>query len=182
MRSAVSQNGAWHPQNQQAKAKEDKSMIANACHFGKVNIRAATVLAGLLVTACVPPYAEPQQVQASNPTVTYKYRGDQELLQADQSAATFCSRYQSVPRTASFGSDVDGRKVVVYECVQSATLASAPPPTSNLAYNYQTDQQLLDASRHAQIYCMNNGSQEVVSNIANNADGTRTVTFQCAPR
>lgn len=157
-------------------------MMANPCLFLKTNLAAAAaVLAGLLVTACAPPYAPPQQVQASNPTVTYKYRGDQELLQADQSAATFCNRYQSVARTASFRNDQDGSKVVVYECVQGP-VAPQPQFNPNLTYNYQTDQELLNASRNAQAYCMNNGSQQVISNISNNANGTRTVTFQCGPR
>ncbi len=31
----------------------------------------------LLATACVPPNTAPQQIQASNPTVTYKYHNDQ---------------------------------------------------------------------------------------------------------
>jgi hypothetical protein len=29
---------------------------------------------------------------------------------------------------------------------------------------------------------MNNGSQQVVSNIGTNADGSRTVMFRCTPR
>ena len=158
-------------------------MIATPCRSLKANIRAAAVLAGMLTAACAPPYSPPQQVQASNPTVTYKYRGDQELLQADQSATTFCSRYQSAPRAVSFRNDPDGSKVVIYECIQMAA-PMAPPPqyNPNLTYNYQTDQELLNASRNAQIYCMNNGSQQVISTVSNNANGTRTVTFQCGPR
>ncbi|MCC2663345.1 MAG: hypothetical protein K0S35_1267 [Geminicoccaceae bacterium] len=52
----------------------------------------------------------------------------------------------------------------------------------NLTYSYQTDQELLDASRSAQTYCMVNGSQVAVSNIGTNPDGSRTVMFQCTPR
>lgn len=148
-----------------------------------VTARAAAVLAGVMLASCEPQYGSPQQVQASNPTVTYKFHSDQELVQANQSAATFCNRYQSTPRAASFANDPDGSRVVVFECVQTAP---APPPqpqiNPNLTYNYRTDQELLDASRNAQIYCMNNGSQQVVSNIVTNANGTKTVTFQCSPR
>jgi hypothetical protein len=157
-------------------------MIANSCRILKAKGRSATVLAGLLVACCAPPYSPPEQVQASNPSVTYKYRGDQELLQANQSATTFCNRYQSVPRTASFANDPDGSKVVIFECVQTVPAAQQPQFNPNLTYNYRTDQELLDASRNAQIYCMNNGSQQVISNIATNANGTRTVTFQCSSR
>ena len=155
-------------------------MIANSCRFLK-SVRAATVLAGLMLASCVPQPSSPEQVQTSNPSVTYKYRTDQDLVQANQSAATFCDRYQSVPRTANFGNNPDGSKLVVFECVPPRT---APPPqfNPNLTYNYRTDQELLDASRNAQIYCMNSGSQQVISNIVTNANGTKTITFQCSPQ
>jgi hypothetical protein len=126
--------------------------------------------------------SSPQQVQASNPSVTYKYRNDQELVQANQNATTFCGGYQSVPRTARFANDPDGSRVVVFECVQAPPAAPPPQFNPNLTYSYRSDQELLDASRNAQIYCMNNGSSQVISNISTNANGTRTVTFQCSPR
>ena len=157
-------------------------MGANSFRFPKVNVRAAIVLAGLMVASCAPEYSSPEQVQASNPTVTYKYRSDQELVQANQSAAIFCNRYQSVPRTANFANDPDGSRVVVFECVQTSPAAAPPPRVNpNLTYSYRTDQELLDASRNAQIYCMNSGSRQVVSNIVTNPNGTKTVTFQCRP-
>jgi len=158
-------------------------MIANSRRFLKANVRAAAVIAGLMVASCAPQYSAPQQVEASNPTVTYKYRSDQELVQANQNATTFCNRYQSVPRSASFSNDPDGSNVVVFECVQPAPQAAPQPQFNpNLTYNYRTDQELLDASRNAQIYCMNSGSQQVISNIVTNANGTKTITFQCSPR
>jgi|SRR5271165_484660 len=158
-------------------------MIANSCRLLEVNFRAATVLAGLMVASCAPQYSSPQQMQASNPSVTYKYHNDQELLQVNQSASAFCNQYRAVPRPASFTNGQDGSKVVVFECVQNTMPMSSPPQYNpNLTYNYRTDQELLDASRNAQTYCMNNGSQQVISNIVTNADGTRTVTFQCSPR
>ncbi len=156
-------------------------MIGHSSRFLRVTVRAAGALACLLATSCVPPYSAPQQVAASNPTVTYKYHGDQDLLQANQQAASFCSQYQASPRTAGFTNDPDGSKVVIFECVQT-TMQMAPPQqyNPNLSYSYRTDAELLEASRNAQIYCMNNGSQQVVSNIATGANGTRTVTFQCS--
>ena len=161
-------------------------MIANSCCFLKVNVLAATVLAGLMVASCEPQSSSPQQVRTSNPSVTYKYHSDQDLVQANQSAATFCNQYQAVPRAVNFTDDWDdwdGGKVVVFECV-STTIAGAPPQqfNPNLTYNYRTDQELLDASRKAQNYCRNNGSQqEAISNIVTNASGTKTATFQCSP-
>jgi hypothetical protein len=158
-------------------------MIVNSRPFLNVSARAAAALAGLMMASCMPQYSSPQQVQSSNPTVTYKYRSDQELAQANQNAATFCNRYQSVPRTANFGNDPDGSRVVVFECVQtSPPTASQPQFNPNLTYSYRTDQELLDASRNAQIYCANNGSQQMISNIVTNANGTKTITFRCSPR
>jgi hypothetical protein len=158
-------------------------MIGNSCRFLKVTVLAAAVLAGLMSASCDAQYSSPQQVRTSNPSVTYRYYSDQELVQANQSAAAFCNQYQSVPRTANFTDDWDGSKVVVFECVQT-TMAAAPRQqfNPNLTYNYRTDQELLDASRNAQNYCRNNGSQEeAISNIVTNANGTKTATFQCSP-
>jgi hypothetical protein len=157
-------------------------MIPNSRRFRGLKLQAAAVLAGLLPAACVPQYSAPQQVQSSNPTVTYTYNSDQDLIQANQTAATFCSRYQAVPRAANFTTNQDGNKAVIFECVPTtAPVAAAPQFNPNVAYSYRTDQELLDASRNAQAYCMNNGSRQVTSNIVTNADGSRTVTFQCNP-
>jgi hypothetical protein len=155
----------------------------NANRYSVLTVGAGTVLAGLVLASCAPQYSSPQQVQAINPSVTYKYTNDQELVQANQSAAIFCNRYQSVQQTTSFSNDPDGSRVVVFECVQSSPVAAPLPQYNpNLAYSYRTDQELLDSSRNAQIYCRNNGSQQVVSNIVTNANGTRTVTYQCSAR
>jgi len=158
--------------------------MAISSQFLSVNMRAAVVLATVAVASCAPSHSL-QQVKTSNPSVTYEYRGDQELLQAQQNAVTFCNQYQSAPRPARFTSGPnDGSNHVVFECDPSLP-AAAPPQQAlgpNLAYNYRTDQELLDASRSAQTYCMNNGSQQAVSNIDTNTDGSRTVRFQCIPR
>ena len=158
-------------------------MFASSCRLLEVNIRAATMLVGVLVASCAPQYSSPQQMQASNPNVTYKYHNDQELLEVNQSAATFCNQYRAVPRPTSFTNAQDRSKVVVFECIQNTTTIAPPPQYNpNLTYNYRTDQGLLEASRNAQAYCMNNGSQRVTSNIVANADGSKTVTFQCGRR
>jgi hypothetical protein len=149
--------------------------------FLSVNMRGAVVLATVAVASCAPSHSL-QQVKASNPSVTYEYRGDQELLQAQQNAVTFCNQYQAAPRPARFTSGPnDGSDHVVFECDPSLPAAAPPQQAlgSNLTYSYRTDQELLDATRSAQTYCMNNGSQQVVSNIGTTADGSRTVTFQC---
>ena len=155
--------------------------------FRNVTVRTAGLLAALLAASCAPPYAPPpQQVQASNPTVTYKYHTDQDLLQVDQTAASFCNQYQSVAQAGSFTIDPDGSKVVVFQCVRALAPAMAPavpqaPYNPNLTYTYRTDQDLLDALRNAQTYCANNARQQAVSNITSNANGTKVVTFRCTP-
>ncbi len=149
-----------------------------------VSMRAAVVLATVAVASCVPSHSL-QQVETTNPSVTYEYRGDQELLQAQQNAVTFCNQYQSAPRPARFTSGPNGAgNNVVFECDPNLPAAVALQQASgpNLTYSYRTDQELLDASRSAQTYCMVNGSQVAVSNIGTNADGSRTVMFQCTPR
>jgi len=156
-------------------------MTTRSSCFAKINVCAASVLAGLMATSCASLHdSSPDQVAASNPSVTYNYRNDDELIQAGQRAATYCNQYQSIPRTDSFGSDPNGGSMVVFECVPtSAPTAPQPQFNPNLTYNYRNDQDLVDAARNAQIYCMNRGSRQVVSNIATNSDGTKTVTFQC---
>jgi len=142
---------------------------------------ASAAAVALVLAACTPPYLPPQQVQASNPTVTYKYNDDSGLLQVNQSATTFCNQYRAAPRPASFANNQDGSKTVIFECVQPAMQMATPAPYNpNLTYNYTSDPELLTASQNAQAYCLNNGSQQVISNITTNPNGTRTVTFQCS--
>ena len=159
-------------------------MTGNSSRFLKVGVRAAAVLGGLTLASCAPQYSAPREVHASDPSVTYTYSTDQGLLQVDRSAATYCSRYQSVAKAASFTTDQSGSKVVVFQCVPATTTtaAMAPQPNPDLTYNYEFDQQLMDDLRNAQNYCANTGSPQVTSNIVASPDGTRTVTFQCAPQ
>jgi hypothetical protein len=120
-------------------------------------------------------------VQSSNPSVTYNYRTDQELLQANQNATTYCSQYQTAPRTANITNNPDGSKAVVFECVRT-TFPAPPPTTPTQSYTYQTDQELVQASQTAGAYCLKYGSQPMTSSIVTNPNGTKTVTFQCGLR
>jgi hypothetical protein len=141
--------------------------------------RFATI-ATLLLAACAPfNRSAPQQVEANNPTVSYKYRSDDELIQTNQLAETFCSQYRLAPRSSGFSRDGAGNNLVNYECVPPAGSA-ASAVNSNLTYTYRSDQELLDVSRSAHNYCLNNGSSRVTSDIVTHANGTRTVTFQCS--
>jgi hypothetical protein len=166
-------------------------MFADAAPISRQSLRLAGAVSLLALAACAPSSNEPQQVNVSNPSVTYKYRTDPELVQANERAAAYCSTYQSVHRTVTFGTDPDGTKRVVFDCVKPvavapATVVTSPPPavatvpaTAPLTYTYMADAELIEASRNAQNYCAGRGSNQVMSNITTNTNGSRTVTFQC---
>jgi hypothetical protein len=144
-------------------------------------IVALAALAALAGSACAPySSSSPKQIEASNPTVTYTYHSDDELIQTNQLAATFCDRYQSVPQPVTFSTDTAGDRVVVFECV-ATSMPNGPNSNSDLTYTYRTDKELMDVSRNARVYCMNSGSSQVVSNVVSNGNGTKTVTFRCRP-
>jgi hypothetical protein len=143
---------------------------------------AAVALAAVAVASCTSSSSESlQQVRASNPSVTYEYGGDEELLQAQQEAVTFCSQYQAAPRPARITSSSNaGSNTVVFEC--DPNLATTAPPDvsgSDLTYYYRSDQELLEASRNAHTYCTDNGWQQAVPSMRTNTDGSKTVVFQC---
>lgn len=138
------------------------------------------------LAGCGTSHSPARQVQSSNPSVTYTYRGDQELVDANQKAVLYCSQYQSVPRTQTITTASNGAKTVVFDCVArpastTTTTTTIVQPPLNTGYTYRTDQELLDASGSAANYCYSQGSQRAVSTILNNPDGTRTITFRCVP-
>jgi hypothetical protein len=154
-------------------------MIMSIRRFRELSI---VVLAAGAVASCGQLASSQQPVQSSNPSVTYNYRTDQELLLANQNATTFCGQYQTTPRTSTLTNNADGSKTVVFECVRTALPAPAPV-NPNLSYTYRTDQELVQASQTASAYCLQNGSQQpTTSRLTTNSDGTRTATFQCGPR
>jgi hypothetical protein len=146
-----------------------------------VNVSAVALLAAGALASCASLPSSQQPVQSSNPSVTYNYRTDQELLQANQNATAYCSPYQTVPRSVSMTNNADGSKAVHFECVRTTLPAPAPtPPTQS--YTYRTDQELVQASQTASASCPKSSSQPIASSIVTNSDGTKTVTFQCGPR
>ena len=139
--------------------------------------KAIIAAAPLLLSACGSSYHEPKAVAASNPTVTYHYRGDKELLQANQNAMTYCSQYKSIPHTVRISDSSEGR-TVLFECVPSAGVAETSF-NPDAPYSYRTDEELLDNSRNAARYCRAHGGGNATSSITENPDGTRTVTYRC---
>ena len=157
--------------------------MALSYRFFLIDRRAAVALAAVAVASCTSsPSGSLQQVRASNPSVTYEYGGDEELLQAQQEAVAFCSQYQAAPRPARITSGSNaGSNTVVFECDPNLP-TTAPPEVSgsDLAYYYRNDQELLEVSRNAHTYCTDNGWEQAVPSIRTNSDGSKTVVFQCA--
>lgn len=145
--------------------------------------RMAPLLAVLLVAACAPQHSAPTQTQSTNPTVTYTYRGDEELVQANEKAMTYCGQYRSAARTARIDTASDGSKTVVFDCVATApNLATSQVYNPDYPYNYRTDEDLLGVTQSADSYCSSNGSQRALTTINTDSNGTRTITFRCVPR
>jgi hypothetical protein len=142
-------------------------MIQESCRFVQVHVRMVAAPLALLVASCVQPSSSPEQVQSSNPSVTYKYHNDQELLQVNQNATTYCNQYRSLPQATNFTPDSNGGNDVVFQCVPATAPETSQMQVNqgnpNLTYNYVNDAQPLDASRNAKSYCMNNGSSQVSS-------------------
>src|SRR3984893_15596449 len=140
--------------------------------FGRFRGMNIALLAAGVVASCGPLPSSQQPVQSSNPSVTYNYRTDQELLQANQNATTYCGQYQTAPRTSTLTNNADGSKTVVFECVRTA-LPTPAPVNPNLTYTYRTDQEeLVQASQTASAYCLKYGSQPMTSSLVTNSDGT----------
>jgi hypothetical protein len=156
-------------------------MVMTFRWFRRMNVWAVPLLAAGVVASCAPFPSSQQPVQSSNPSVTYNFRTDQELIQANQRATTYCSQYQTAPRTANITHNPDGSKAVLFECVRT-TLPPPPPTTPSQSYTYRTDQELVQASQTAGAYCLQYGSQPMTSSIVTDPNGTKTVTFQCGPR
>src|SRR4029434_7189708 len=116
-------------------------MITIFRRFWRLNI---VLLAAGAVASCAQLPSSQQPVQSTNPSVSYNYRTDQELLKANQNATTYCGQYQTAPRTAGLTNNPDGSKTAVFECVRTALSASAVNP--NLSYAYRTDTELVQAS------------------------------------
>ena len=147
----------------------------------RFQVSSIALLAAGTLAACAQLPSSQQPVQSSNPSVTYNYRTDQELLKANQNATTYCGQYQTAPRTAGLTNNPDGSKAVVFECVRSG-LSAAAPVNPNLSYTYRSDQELVQASQTANAYCIKYGSQPMTSSMVTNSDGTKSVTFQCGSR
>jgi hypothetical protein len=63
----------------------------------------------------------PERVSESNPSVTYNYRSEQELVQATRRAEDYCRQFGSRPRQSTTTAPVasDGARTVVFTCTKT---------------------------------------------------------------
>lgn len=141
------------------------------------------VLAAAATSACMPMYHPAQEVDSKPPKVSYNYTSDEGLVEANSKARTYCSQYAAAPSMrGTVTENDDGSKTVTFECVKTTTAtpapAVAPTPVPPRGYTYSTDAELLQAIRSANAYCAQSG-QTASSNVVTNANGTKTLSYQC---
>jgi hypothetical protein len=148
-------------------------------------LRSTFILLGAAALAACSAYSRPAvETSSSKPTVSYVYGDDQGLLDATRKAETFCAQYNAWPTAAGFEARSDGRHLT-FVCDQQRTSSPAPatvvvpPAPPALNYPYRDDRGLIDAVNQAQRYCMGFNANARSTRVTNNADGSRTVSFEC---
>jgi hypothetical protein len=139
---------------------------------------------GAALTACASPSGRAQAVQESAPSVTYKYTDDEGLVDATIKAEAYCREYNAWPTQAGMRVEADGAGAsqVTFVCdapraAASAALQSSPNVTVN--YSYRDEQALVDATMRAQRHCGELGAVARSSTVSTEADGSRTIVFEC---
>jgi hypothetical protein len=158
-----------------------------------IALAAATTLA-----ACGPYGGNPPvtQVNAKNPSVSYRYGSDNDLNTARSNAVAFCAQYGGSPLAPITATNNDGSRIATFECGRTAPVAAAPGTTTvitpapaapiavpmapaAMTYTYISEPELADASNKANAYCSSYGSRALNSGVMTNTNGSKTVTFQC---
>ena len=121
-------------------------MTEKSWRFVQAHIRTVAALLALFLHPVRNPLRPREQVQSSTPSVTYNYHNDQELLQVDHRATTYCTQYRSLPQALNFKPDPNGGNYVVFQCVPATTIETSQEPVNpNLTYTYENDAELLTA-------------------------------------
>lgn len=148
-------------------------------------LRSTFILLGVAALASCSTRSRPAvETSSSKPTVSYVYGDDQGLLDATRRAETFCAQYNAWPTAAGFEARSDGRHLT-FVCDQQRTSSPAPatvvmpPAPPALNYTYRDDRGLIDAVNQAQRHCMGFNANARSIRVSNNADGSRTVSFEC---
>lgn len=187
MTSAISQRPRYGSPVRCRKAAEQDGLRGR--HFSTSALRAfgwlragsLAVLALAGMSACAPMHQAPQEVEARPPKVRYEFSSDEGLIQANEKARTYCSRYHATPSLQGpIAESDDDTKTVTFACVSPTTVTPSPTPPAPPAqgYTYRSDTELLEALRSADAYCART-DETASSSIVTNPDGTKTLTFHC---
>jgi hypothetical protein len=147
-------------------------------------VRSTAIMLAAALVSCAEFRQPAVQTSASKPTVSYVYNDDQGLVEATRKAETYCAQYSAWPTSSDIVTQSDGRHVTFF-CDQPRTVTSAPatvvvPPAQQVvSYPYRDDRGLIEAANQAQRYCMGFNANARSTVIINNADGSRTLTFEC---
>jgi hypothetical protein len=147
-------------------------------------VRSAAIVFAATLASCAGFRQPAMQTSASKPTVSYVYNDDQGLVEATSQAETYCAQYSAWPRSSDIVTQSDGRHVTFF-CDQPRTVMSAPatvvvPPAQQVvSYPYRDDRGLIEAANQAQRYCMGFNANARSTVVVNNADGSRTLRFEC---
>jgi hypothetical protein len=148
-------------------------------------VRATSLVLAATLASCAGFRQPAVQTNASKPTVSYVYSDDQGLVEATRQAESYCAQYSAWPTSSDIVAQSDGRHVTFF-CDQPRTVTSAPttvvvPPAQQVvSYPYRDDRGLIEAANQAQRYCMGFNANARSTVVVNNADGSRTLTFECA--
>lgn len=147
-------------------------------------VRSAAIVLAATLASCAGFRQPAMQTSASKPTVSYVYNDDQGLVEATSQAETYCAQYSAWPRSSDIVTQSDGRHVTFF-CDQPRTVMSAPatvvvPPAQQVvSYPYRDDRGLIEAANQAQRYCVGFNANARSTVVVNNADGSRTLRFEC---
>ena len=147
-------------------------------------VRSTAIMLAVALVSCTEFRQPAVQTSASKPTVSYVYNDDQGLVEATRKAETYCAQYSAWATPSDIVTQSDGRHVTFF-CDQPRTVTSAPatvvvPPAQQVvSYPYRDDRGLIEAANRAQRYCMGFNANARATVVINNADGSRTLTFEC---
>lgn len=150
-------------------------------------VRSTAMMLAATLASCAGLRQPAVQTNASKPTVSYVYHDDQGLVEATSQAESYCAQFSAWPRSSDVVTESDGRHVTFF-CDQPRTVMSAPttvvvPPAQQVtSYPYRDDRGLIDAANQAQQHCNGFNANARSTVVVNNADGSRTLRFECIGR
>jgi hypothetical protein len=162
-------------------------MLTNTRVTAQEMVRATAIMLAATLASCAGFRQPAVQTSASKPTVSYVYNDDQGLVEATRQAESYCAQYGAWPTSSDIVTQSDGRHVTFF-CDQprTATVVTpapatvvVPPAQQVVSYPYRDDRGLIEAANQAQRYCMGFNANARSTVVVNNADGSRTLRFEC---